>query len=193
MARSCSVTDCEGAYEAKGFCAKHYKRWKQHGDPSLTLIKSTPRGAPMAFIERCLTHEGNDCLVWPFNRCGRSGIPQITISRTTRSPARIICEKVYGPPPTPKHEAAHSCGNSHLGCVNRNHIRWATHAENEMDKRKHGTAPIGEAHGMAKITDEIALEIIHSKESLTKVSARFGISYGTAGKIRRREKWKHLG
>jgi hypothetical protein len=46
---------------------------------------------------------------------------------------------------------------------------------------------------MAKITDAIAREIITSRESLTKIAARYGISYGTAGKIRRREKWKHLG
>lgn len=147
----------------------------------------------MAFILANVGFDGDECLIWPFNRDKVTGVPQISVNRTTKSPARIICEKSHGRPPTPKHHAAHWCGNSHLGCINPKHIRWATPSQNEIDKRMHGTAPIGAAHGFAKITDEIALEIINSKESLSKIGARFGISHSTAGKIRRREKWKHLG
>jgi hypothetical protein len=33
MARSCSIDDCPYPHEAKGFCNKHYRRWKVHGDP----------------------------------------------------------------------------------------------------------------------------------------------------------------
>lgn len=194
MANICSIDGCGGAHEAKGWCAKHYRRWKTHGDPTIILGgEKAPRGAPMKFITDHIGFEDKDCLVWPFNRDRATGVPQISVNRTTVSPARIMCEKVHGAPPTPEHHAAHWCGNSHLGCVHPKHIRWATPSENEMDKRAHGRAPIGAAHGMAKINDAIALEIIHSKESLSKVAARFGISTGTAGKIRRREKWKHLG
>jgi hypothetical protein len=56
--------------------------------------------------------------------------------RTTAS--RAICELVHGPPPTPKHQAAHSCGNA--WCCNGAHLRWATPAENLADKVRHGTA-----------------------------------------------------
>jgi len=190
--RICSIEGCGGAHEAKGWCAKHYKRWAVHGDPLISLIKHTKSGAPMAFILANVGFDGDECLVWPFNRDKKSGIPQISLDGTTKSPARVMCEKVNGPPPTPKHEAAHSCGKSHLGCVHPKHVRWLTHRENEADKKAHGTAPIGTAHGHAKITDEIVREIITSKESLTKIGAKFGISYGTAGKIRRREIWKHV-
>ena len=31
--RTCSVPDCEERHRAKGFCGKHYQRWKRYGDP----------------------------------------------------------------------------------------------------------------------------------------------------------------
>jgi hypothetical protein len=30
---TCKIKDCEGALNAKGFCRKHYIRWKNFGDP----------------------------------------------------------------------------------------------------------------------------------------------------------------
>lgn len=51
--------------------------------------------------------------------------------------SRVVCERVNGPAPTEKHETAHGCGNS--WCVNKRHLRWATHIENEADKLIHGT------------------------------------------------------
>lgn len=29
----CSIEDCEGSVEARGWCRKHYGRWYRHGDP----------------------------------------------------------------------------------------------------------------------------------------------------------------
>ena len=178
---------------ARGWCAKHYARWRTHGDPLKVSVEKSRRGAPMEFIVQSVSFEGEECLIWPFNRDKKTGVAQISIKRSTTNPARVVCTVVHGPAPSPEHHAAHSCGNSHLGCINPKHVRWATPAENEADKRAHGTAPIGAAHGSAKITDEIAIEIIRSDESLSAVGARFGISHSTAGKIRRREIWKHLG
>lgn len=46
---------------------------------------------------------------------------------------RHMCKLKNGDPPTPDHEAAHSCGNGKHGCINPNHLRWATDAENMAD------------------------------------------------------------
>jgi hypothetical protein len=39
---TCSVIDCEARAEKRGWCNKHYRRWRKYGDP-LTL-KKTPNG-----------------------------------------------------------------------------------------------------------------------------------------------------
>src|SRR5690348_15132724 len=46
--------------------------------------------------------------------------------------SRLVCEAWHGPPPTPKHEAAHWNG---VRTDNRpSNLRWATGAENAADK-----------------------------------------------------------
>lgn len=39
---TCSFDGCENKHSSKGFCDKHYRRWKKSGDPAVTLRK--PRG-----------------------------------------------------------------------------------------------------------------------------------------------------
>jgi hypothetical protein len=58
-----------------------------------------------------------------------------------------------GPSPTPRHEAAHSCGNGHLGCVSPRHLSWKTHKENMADKVQHGTLSRGERIRNSKLTE----------------------------------------
>jgi len=41
-AQVCAVEGCEGQHKARGYCHKHYQRWRKHGDPH---IKSKP-GSP---------------------------------------------------------------------------------------------------------------------------------------------------
>jgi hypothetical protein len=146
----------------------------------------------MKWIDESLKIESAECLTWPFNTCGLSGHAQMTISRKTVNPARVICEKIFGPAPSPKHEAAHSCGNGDLACVNWKHVRWATHKENEADKRAHGTAPIGEKHGAAKLTEQQVRQIRASKDSSYKACKKFGVSNSMICRIRRREAWTHV-
>lgn len=47
--RTCSVDGCENKFHAKGFCSKHYSRWKRYGDTSYV----TPRSASICKLEGC--------------------------------------------------------------------------------------------------------------------------------------------
>lgn len=51
-----------------------------------------------------------------------------------------MCQKAHGDPPSPKHDAAHSCGRGHEGCVNPNHLSWKTKKQNQADRITHGTS-----------------------------------------------------
>lgn len=39
MSRMCSIVSCHGDVSARGWCEKHYYRWRRHGDP-LTVRKT---------------------------------------------------------------------------------------------------------------------------------------------------------
>lgn len=107
---------------------------------------------------------------------------------------RYMCEWKHGPPPSPAHVAAHSCGVKH--CINPKHIRWATHQENMDDKYVHNTLPLGEDHWTTTLKNEQVLEIrrlyAEGCASMPAIARMFGISTETARSIIRRRTWAHI-
>lgn len=150
----CSVPGCDKPRGNRGYCERHYRRWLRHGDPT---AGRTLDGASMEFLENvALRHQNDDCLIWPFALAG-SGYPVVRFrGRMTRA-TRLICHKIYGPPQTGGHEAAHNCGNAK--CVNHRHLRWATTKENHADKIGHGTIQRGERNGRSSLSLEQVLKI----------------------------------
>lgn len=127
---TCSVEGCDRPRKrGAGMCVGHYLRWWRHGDPK---HGRSMNGDGMSFIESALMSKNDECLTWPFARdqTGRAIINRSSHHMRTQQVSRMVCAMVHGDPPSPDHEAAHSCGNGHLGCVNPRHIRWLTHADN---------------------------------------------------------------
>ncbi|MFD5910227.1 HNH endonuclease [Streptomyces massasporeus] len=50
--RTCSMVDCDAVHRARGWCSKHYQRWKAFGDPA---IERKPRTTPNkgCLVEGC--------------------------------------------------------------------------------------------------------------------------------------------
>jgi hypothetical protein len=65
----------------------------------------------------------------------------------------------HGEPPTARHEAAHSCGKGHLGCVHPGHLSWKTRNENRADMVRHGMLPRGTIVSTNKLTEDQVREI----------------------------------
>src|SRR5690606_29105850 len=100
-----------------------------------------------------------------------------------------------GPPPTVEHEAAHSCGKGHEGCVNPHHLRWATSTENKADTLIHGTRNRGERNRSAKLTDAKVYEIrrlLAAGMTQTAIAAMFAVSLTTISKIAAGKIWGWL-
>jgi len=170
----CSVDGCENDVEHKGLCHLHYLKLKKHGSP----LKGGPiLGELIKFIEDNKSYQGNECLIWPFGR-GVYGYGRVNINGRDIGAHRVMCEKVNGAPPTPKHEAAHNCGKGHLGCVTPSHLRWATHQENMEDTAIHGTRYQGTSHHFAKLSEEKVKEIrsLYGYMPNRKIAMRFKVS-----------------
>ena len=134
----CKVDGCgrTASTHKHGFCNRHELRRKAYGNP---LGGGTYRGEPMAyFLDQVLTYEGDECLAWPYAK-NSLGYGQLWFNGVVTFVHRLSCEDANGPPPTPKHEACHSCGNGHLACVTKAHLTWKTHSENMKDAAAHGT------------------------------------------------------
>lgn len=171
----CSIPDCGKPVKSRGWCDPHYKRWRRHRDP---LGGGTSPGEALAFIEKALASDTEECINWPFARCPK-GYGRVFVDGRFKGSSRVVCERAHGAPPTPQHEAAHNCGKGHEGCVNPRHLRWATSTENQADKLKHGTINRGERHGHAKLTRCDVREIrrcLTNGESQHSIACKFAVS-----------------
>jgi len=105
-----------------------------------------------------------------------------------------MCRLAHGEPPAPDYQAAHSCGRGVDGCLNPNHLRWATAEENEADKLLHGTSNRGERHGMVKLTeDEVrAVRALKGKVSQRAAAKALGYTRGVVCDIWTGRTWGWL-
>lgn len=118
---------------------------------------------------------------------------------------RIVCAAFHGPAPSRKHHAAHNDGNS---LNNRaDNLRWVLGSENEFDKRRHGTARIGEKHwsksmperrakgekhGLAKLTEQQVRDIRADTRFQREIAAEYGVSQKAVWGIKTRNTWGHV-
>lgn len=175
---------------AKGLCNSHY--WQMHKGRELTPL-SYRRNQCMPWIEEHSTYEGDDCLKWPFSVSDK-GYASVKRDGASGAACPVMCEIAHGPKPSPIHEAAHSCGKGHEGCINPKHLRWATPKENAEDKKLHGTYKVGADLPWAKLTDEDVLEIraLNGVLSQAKIGKLFGVAQSTVFKILHGQRWGHV-
>lgn len=180
-AKLCAVEGCRNRARTRGWCAMHYKRWRRHGNPDTR--RRMANGELKRWIESHSSYQGDECLIWPFWR-----------DKYGYGPIRQMCEIAHGPPPSAGHQAAHSCGNGHEGCVHPGHLRWATRRENQADMIAHGRSGRGEKSPLAKLTEQDVREIrsMAGLEPQRVTAARYGIRHSAVGAIQRRERWGWL-
>lgn len=123
------------------------------------------------------------CLMWPFSTV--RGYGRFGYLGKGYYAHRFMCELVYGEPPTPGHQAAHSCGNGHLGCVNPKHLAWKTQSENQLDCREHGTHAKTDNGNKGRLSLALADEIRALKGIKTQwqIAEQYRVSESTVSDI----------
>jgi hypothetical protein len=191
--KTCRAICCDRAAEARGLCAGHYQRWCKAGDAfdQSRITERAGRGEAQAFLLRHVRTTSDDCIPWPYGQT--AGYGQININGRPMLTSRRMCLLAHGAPPFKRAEAAHRCGNRI--CINPNHIRWATGAENCQEKKLHGTEPRGERRPNAKLTKRDVLRIRRmaaTGQSHTSIARLFGVSRQLVGDVARRKTWTHV-
>lgn len=190
--KTCAVEGCDIKRNAYGYCSRHAYHFKVHGDPLGGRRGASP-GEPLRWIKENINHQGDDCLKWPFET-GRYGYGTIKIDGKKRVASRVMCEFAHGDAPTEEHQAAHSCGNGHLGCMNPRHLSWKTRVENAADAIDHGTWNHGEKVPQSKLTrhDVLKIRALSNKVSQKDLAKRFGVSQSQIHRVVARKDWAWL-
>jgi hypothetical protein len=105
---------------------------------------------------------------------------------------RLVLEAFVGPCP-PGMLACHNDGNTANNDVGN--LRWDTIKNNQADKRKHGTQPLGERAGGAKLKEADIHTIRRLRKagiSQQEIGARLKVAQTTISKILRKLRWSHI-
>lgn len=144
------------------------------------------KGRAMAWLRANVGHVGDGCLTWPFG-LRSNGYGSMGYEGKIFYAHRMMCKLAHGEPPTPDHEAAHSCGKGHLACVHPQHLSWKTASENHLDRRRHGTHVTSTSGSWGKISAADKMEILALKGKLPQrvIAAKFGVHFETISRIHR--------
>lgn len=143
-------------------------------------IANRGKGATHAWLLANLNYAGVECLSWPFCTLP-TGYGVFGHLGEHHYAHRYMCELVNGPPPSPIHEAAHSCGRGKFGCVDPRHLSWKTPSENALDSRAHGTQARNPWGPMGKLSKNQIAEIwaLKGRKTQAQIAEQFGVSAST--------------
>ena len=134
--------------------------------------------------------ETDDCVLWPHggSAAGYGQVQKFGVKVYTHREALLSRQ-----PAPAGMETAHSCRNRN--CMNYRHLRWATPAENQLDRVRDGTDNRGERHGLARHTNAEVLAIkaeLAAGQRNIDIAQRFGVDRHWVAKIKTGQIWTHV-
>lgn len=190
--RICSIEGCGKPYRSRGYCESHYRFFMSRGTPER---KGNDSPARDFFFNVVVPYDKDDCLIWPFSRCEK-GYARMRRIKGFKGNAvyRLADQVINGVPENLKYDAAHTCGNGHLGCCNPRHVLRCTRAINRSHMKLHGTQTYGEDTSNARLTREQVLEIrrLFGTISQNKIAKMYNVGVSTIWAIKAKRSWAWL-
>ena len=148
--RKCNIEGCDGKHYARGWCAKHYMRWRKHGDTNFVLVIHGDDTRKFFGKVKKGKNE-NDCHIWIGAKFSK-GYGMFRAGGKSVYAHRHAWEIQNGAIPEGMH-VLHNCFNK--ACVNPAHLRLGTNADNLRDWDR-----VGDRHARAKVPDAVVVEIV---------------------------------
>lgn len=191
----CSIHGCDLKVYGRGWCKKHWTRWRRNGDPELRL--RAKKGGSLEekfrhFMPGDPPHGGRQGPCWEWTgRKNDKGYGVFTNLKKSIRAHRVSYKIFKGEEPGPV--LRHTCDNP--SCCNPEHLVPGTFQDNSQDMVDRGRSRKGQQHPHAKLTENDVMEIrrLHSEGvTLTYLAAQFGITKGNASFITRGQTWTHV-
>ena len=190
--RMCLIADCEAPVVTRGWCGKHYARWKRHGDPEYTVIR--PHG--LTLEEAFRWHMPGEppaegCWEWTSGGNGK-GYGQMEFGGKGL-PAHAVSYQVFVGDLADDDLVRHTCDNP--PCVNPAHLLPGTPPDNRQDCVERGRQARGEGQHLARLTEAQVIELREryaAGQTLIALADQFGICQSAVSSVVRGETWKHL-
>lgn len=190
--RLCSVAGCDLSHFGKGYCQKHYFRWRRTGDTATVRQghRFTEVDAATRLRERSEWQGG--CLIYTAGHSSRSG--HVTMGFKGRYPGvhRIAWTLANGEIPAGQ-VVRHTCDNPR--CINVAHLELGTVADNNDDRDSRGrhVALPGTRNGSAKLTEANAREIrrrLAEGETQYALADEYGVHQAAIWSIKAGRTWR---
>lgn len=120
--------------------------------------------------------------------------PQVNFGKMgTYTVHYLVAITWIGPKPGDSYQVRHLDGNPE-NCTAYN-LKWGLPVDNQEDRFLHGTASIGELHGMSVLTADDVIEIrksLAAKVPQSRIAKMFGISQSQVSHINTGRNWIHV-
>lgn len=201
---TCVIDGCERRIVAWGWCDKHYRRWKNNGDP--LKVRRIHGDDVLRFESRVDRSGGPDaCHPWT-GKPTPDGYGMIQFGGKGRLVHAVAWESAHGCPVPPGMEVDHECHNravaagtcrrgkcAHRLCCNERHLAAKTHLENVR-----AAGPLerpylrGRRPSWAKLTESQVAEIrilLSDNVPCSEIAVRYGVSRPTVSMIKSGKTW----
>lgn len=184
----CSIENCTKQAVARGWCPKHWWRWRNHGSPLHATFHD------VSDEERFWGKVDKTDSCWFWKSARRSdGYGAFTVDRRQVSAHRHSYALSKGSIPAGM-VVMHSCDQPL--CVNPDHLSVGTSAQNAADAARKGRRLPGSKNHQAKLTEKLVLEMRarYAKGGISqkRIAEEYGVSPALVGFIVTRKLWKHI-